>query len=289
MARNYKKIKGVNYDRILIDLADSSKSEEGIPLKLAKIIIKNVKDENRYSDVELRSIRYIRDKYKFTEEADEWFRDEIKQFPTTKKSAPAGSPMPTSKTEIESKPLKKKSPPSPKTEIKRPEEVESKEEKRTILNEISTPEPEIIEREEILSTKGSSKAVIIGAILLLIAVGGYYFIPNIKKIFNKKVILPPKNPSVSNVEVDNITIEEVGNVTSEKKDITKTEFHNLEGGVEEDFEYYTIIKRDQLNQLSKRFYGRFSDWKIIYKANQDMINNPDLIYPGHKIKIPRRK
>ncbi|MCD4828073.1 MAG: LysM peptidoglycan-binding domain-containing protein [Candidatus Cloacimonetes bacterium] len=34
-------------------------------------------------------------------------------------------------------------------------------------------------------------------------------------------------------------------------------------------------------------YGKGSDWPRIYRANQDKINDPDLIYPGQDFEIPR--
>ena len=36
----------------------------------------------------------------------------------------------------------------------------------------------------------------------------------------------------------------------------------------------------------KRFYGDPWKWKRIYRANQDKIKDPDLIYPGQRLSIP---
>lgn len=83
----YKKIKGKNYDKKLIDLADSftsNKADGRISLEDAKILLEAVKDSNSYTDVEKATISYIRQNYKFTEPADKWFRTEIRKWAATK-------------------------------------------------------------------------------------------------------------------------------------------------------------------------------------------------------------
>ncbi|HUW22530.1 MAG TPA: LysM peptidoglycan-binding domain-containing protein [bacterium] len=46
--------------------------------------------------------------------------------------------------------------------------------------------------------------------------------------------------------------------------------------------------RDCLWNIAKkrRFYGDPWKWKRIYRANQDKIKDPDLIYPGQRLTIP---
>ena len=50
---------------------------------------------------------------------------------------------------------------------------------------------------------------------------------------------------------------------------------------------YTVVKGDSLSKIAKRQYGDMNQWPRIYEANRDQIKNPDLIYPGQKLKIPR--
>ncbi|MEM8816168.1 MAG: peptidoglycan-binding protein LysM [Pseudomonadota bacterium] len=52
-------------------------------------------------------------------------------------------------------------------------------------------------------------------------------------------------------------------------------------------EYYEIASGDTLGSIAKRFYGRASAYMKIYEANKDIIENPDRIYPGQKIIIPK--
>ena len=53
-------------------------------------------------------------------------------------------------------------------------------------------------------------------------------------------------------------------------------------------EYYTIVKGDTLSGIAKRFYGNAMDYPLIFEANREVIKDPDLIYPGQKIRIPAK-
>jgi nucleoid-associated protein YgaU len=49
---------------------------------------------------------------------------------------------------------------------------------------------------------------------------------------------------------------------------------------------YTVVKGDSLSKIAKREYGDMSKWRKIFEANRDVIDNPDLIEPGHNLIIP---
>jgi nucleoid-associated protein YgaU len=51
-------------------------------------------------------------------------------------------------------------------------------------------------------------------------------------------------------------------------------------------EYYTIEGGDTLSAIAKRFLGKASDYPKIFEANREVIKDPNLIYPGQKIRIP---
>jgi nucleoid-associated protein YgaU len=51
-------------------------------------------------------------------------------------------------------------------------------------------------------------------------------------------------------------------------------------------EYYIIKKGDTLSAIAKQFYGKANDYPKIFEANREVIKNPDLIFPGQKIRIP---
>ena len=52
-------------------------------------------------------------------------------------------------------------------------------------------------------------------------------------------------------------------------------------------EFYEIKSGDTLGAIAKQFYGSASKYMKIFEANRDIIDNPDRIYPGQKIRIPR--
>lgn len=58
--------------------------------------------------------------------------------------------------------------------------------------------------------------------------------------------------------------------------------------VEEQVEYYTVKPGDSLSKIAKQFYGKASRYPEIFEANKEVIKNPDLIYPGQKIRIPKK-
>ncbi|HEV8632430.1 MAG TPA: LysM peptidoglycan-binding domain-containing protein [Thermoanaerobaculia bacterium] len=56
-----------------------------------------------------------------------------------------------------------------------------------------------------------------------------------------------------------------------------------------DFETYTVAKGDSLSKIAKHHLGNANDWNRIYEANRAVIgDNPDKIFPGQQLKIPRR-
>ena len=52
-------------------------------------------------------------------------------------------------------------------------------------------------------------------------------------------------------------------------------------------EEYTVVKGDSLSKIAKHFYGEANQWRRIFEANTDQIENPDLIHPGQVLRIPR--
>jgi nucleoid-associated protein YgaU len=50
--------------------------------------------------------------------------------------------------------------------------------------------------------------------------------------------------------------------------------------------FYTIQTGDTLSKIAKARYGRASAWRALFEANREVIEDPDLIYPGQQIRIP---
>lgn len=51
-------------------------------------------------------------------------------------------------------------------------------------------------------------------------------------------------------------------------------------------QYYVIEKGDTLSGIAKRYYGNAMEYPKIFEANREVIKDPDLIFPGQKIRIP---
>jgi nucleoid-associated protein YgaU len=49
---------------------------------------------------------------------------------------------------------------------------------------------------------------------------------------------------------------------------------------------YVVVSGDSLSKIAKREYGNANEWKRIFDANQDLLKDPDKIFPGQKLKIP---
>lgn len=50
---------------------------------------------------------------------------------------------------------------------------------------------------------------------------------------------------------------------------------------------YTVVKGDCLWNIAKKFYQKGALYTKIYNANKDKIKNPNLIYPGQVLTIPK--
>ena len=65
------------------------------------------------------------------------------------------------------------------------------------------------------------------------------------------------------------------------------DFSNVKGGSSSTAtKIYEVVPGDSLSKIAKREYGNANEWKRIYEANQDILRDPDKIYPGQKLKIP---
>ncbi len=74
------------------------------------------------------------------------------------------------------------------------------------------------------------------------------------------------------------------------KGVEKVNADNLQAPpAREETEYYTIVKGDSLSKIAKRYYSDAMKYPVIFEANREVIKDPNLIYPGQRIRIPNRK
>ena len=93
-----------------------------------------------------------------------------------------------------------------------------------------------------------------------------------------------KKPDFSNVQGGVQSTEQArpdfSNVQSQ---VASTE--EIAGGGEQT---YTVASGDNLSKIARQFYGK-PDWKAIFDANRDQLDDPDRIFPGQVLKIPARE
>ena len=83
----YVTIDGVKMDNDLVEAAKTAIAGRGdgrISKDDAVELLAKVKDGNSYTDIEKDTMEYIRKNFKWTEEADEWFRTEIRKWAANK-------------------------------------------------------------------------------------------------------------------------------------------------------------------------------------------------------------
>jgi nucleoid-associated protein YgaU len=52
-------------------------------------------------------------------------------------------------------------------------------------------------------------------------------------------------------------------------------------------EYYEVKAGDTLSKIAQDVYGSANKYSAIFEANKPMLSDPDKIYPGQKLRIPR--
>ncbi len=85
-------------------------------------------------------------------------------------------------------------------------------------------------------------------------------------------------------------------MTSEddKKNDDMPDFSDVQSGASstapaaETYEIYEVKSGDSLSRIAKRAYGDGNAWKRIFDANTDVLKDPNKIFPGQRLKIPKK-
>lgn len=82
-----------------------------------------------------------------------------------------------------------------------------------------------------------------------------------------------------------------GNVNGVTEVVPKIQINDVEVDMatafeSESVEYYVIESGDSLSKIAKKYYQDAMAYPRIFEANREVIKDPDLIYPGQKIRIP---
>lgn len=95
----YRTINGKHYDNELLEIVEKATKRSKAPIgkNVAKTLFDAIKDGGDYTDVEKRTVKHIRDNFKFSPEADEYLRSEIRKW-AAKISVPAAKKKSQSKS-----------------------------------------------------------------------------------------------------------------------------------------------------------------------------------------------
>jgi nucleoid-associated protein YgaU len=56
---------------------------------------------------------------------------------------------------------------------------------------------------------------------------------------------------------------------------------------EPEADFYEVKKGDSLSKIAKVYYGDAMKYPMIFEANKPMLKDPNLIYPGQMLRIPK--
>lgn len=56
---------------------------------------------------------------------------------------------------------------------------------------------------------------------------------------------------------------------------------------EPESDFYVVKSGDSLSKIAREYYGDMMKYPVIFEANKPMLTDPDLIYPGQVLRIPK--
>ena len=56
---------------------------------------------------------------------------------------------------------------------------------------------------------------------------------------------------------------------------------------EPEADFYEVKSGDSLSKIAKAYYGDAMKYPVIFEANKPMLKDPNLIYPGQMLRIPK--
>lgn len=78
-------------------------------------------------------------------------------------------------------------------------------------------------------------------------------------------------------------------ITGNTKHIDSVDDTSLEGGDSSKARFHTVESGDTLSGIAKEYYGDARQYMRIFEANQPMLDDPDKIYPGQVLRVPREE
>ncbi|ATA92992.1 LysM peptidoglycan-binding domain-containing protein [Capnocytophaga canimorsus] len=92
------------------------------------------------------------------------------------------------------------------------------------------------------------------------------------------------NGVVNTAYEKNIYWDKLKSIGGEKPSDIKADIRILDESV---YAYHTVQKGESLSKIAKYYYKDASKYNAIFKANIDILKDPNLIHPGQVLKIPK--
>jgi nucleoid-associated protein YgaU len=79
----------------------------------------------------------------------------------------------------------------------------------------------------------------------------------------------------------------VGSPPTRNKAATADEAPEPDSSEQPASRFYTVQPGDTLSKIAREHYGSASKYPVIFEANRPMLTDPDRIYPGQVLRIPK--
>jgi len=216
-----------------------------------------------------------------------------------KKSSQEKKTVVKSKKTVIKKSVVKKASSKPKTAIKT---VKKKVSAPAVASKPIVPqwveEPASYEHKPIAKKQPESSTaksfLIILLIVVTLGVAFFIFKPQINKHLSKKETATEKPAEIQPEPAQPLPSEQPAEQKqAEQKAVEQKPVEPKPVAVEPVMDpnafYHEVQPKEQLTEISKKYYGTVARWQEIFYANKAQLTDPKKIYPGQKLIIPGKK
>ena len=107
------------------------------------------------------------------------------------------------------------------------------------------------------------------------------------KVENLKITIKDDLAAVSGHADKQSTREKVILVVGNVEGISQVEDNLTVESKEPESVFHTVERGDTLSKIAKEHYGNANKYPEIFEANKPMLKDPDKIFPGQVLRIPR--
>lgn len=104
---------------------------------------------------------------------------------------------------------------------------------------------------------------------------------------NLAITITGDTAKVTGKAKDQTTKEKIILVTGNIEGIAQVDDQMEVDKKEPEAQFYTVVKGDNLSKIAKEHYGNAMKYPVIFEANKPMLKDPDKIYPGQVLRIPK--